>query len=68
MCKRLISNRYDFILIDCSPSLSILTCNALLVSDFYIVPTIPNYLSRIGFNILSHKIRICPQITCTNGV
>ncbi|MBF0343753.1 MAG: AAA family ATPase [Nitrospirae bacterium] len=53
----LIRDRYDFILIDCPPSLSILTCNALLVSDFYIVPTIPNYLSRIGLNILSSKIK-----------
>ncbi|MES0337406.1 MAG: AAA family ATPase [Candidatus Magnetobacterium sp. LHC-1] len=52
-----IVERYEFVLIDCPPSLSILARNALIASDFYIIPTVPSFLSRVGMNILSYKIK-----------
>ena len=40
---------YDFIIIDCPPTFTLLTINALIASDHYIVPITPNYLSAEGF-------------------
>ncbi|MEN6326970.1 MAG: AAA family ATPase, partial [Syntrophomonas sp.] len=43
-----VRNKYDFIICDCSPSLSILSVNALVASDYYIVPITPQYLALEG--------------------
>lgn len=40
---------YDFILLDCPPTFTLVTINALVASDYYIVPITPNYLSAEGF-------------------
>ncbi|KJU83653.1 cobyrinic acid a,c-diamide synthase [Candidatus Magnetobacterium bavaricum] len=58
-----IIDRYEFVLIDCPPSLSIFARNALRASDFYIIPTIPSFLSRVGMNVLSYKVN---KITANN--
>ena len=43
-----IRDNYDFIICDCSPSLSTLSVNALVASDGYIVPITPQYLALEG--------------------
>lgn len=45
-------NRFDFILIDCPPSLSLLTVNALSASDDVIIPILCDYLSLEGLKQL----------------
>ncbi len=51
-----VSDDYDYVLIDCPPNLYLMTHNALVASDRYIVTAIPDHLSTIGLNILSRKV------------
>ena len=50
-----LREEYDYILIDCPPSLGILTVNALTVSDEVIIPVETDYLSLRGAGILINK-------------
>jgi len=54
-----VMGSFDFILIDCPPSLSLLTVNGLCASDFVIVPVLCDYLSLEG---LSHLIDTVGEI------
>ena len=47
---------YDHILIDCMPSLGMLTINALAAADKVIVPVQASYLSAKGLEQLLHTI------------
>jgi len=44
-----VKENYDYILIDCMPSLGVITINALVAADRVIIPTQPNYLSAKAF-------------------
>jgi len=58
---------YDFILIDCPPSLSLLTLNALTASNFVIVPMQMDVLALRGLDSMLETVknanRINPQLT-----
>jgi chromosome partitioning protein len=43
-----VRDDYDYIVIDCPPSLSLLPVNALVASDGHIVPVVPEYLALEG--------------------
>lgn len=47
-----VRDQYDFILIDCMPSLGMLTLNALCAADSVIIPTQPEFLSAKGLEQL----------------
>jgi chromosome partitioning protein len=51
-----IRSNYDSILIDCPPSMSLLSTNALLAADSYIVPVAPHYLALGGLASLLEAI------------
>ena len=48
--------KYDYILIDCMPSLGMMTINALTAADSVIIPSQPNFLSTKGLNLLIQSI------------
>lgn len=52
-----ILHYYDYIVIDCPPNLYTVTQNALLSSDYYIIPVVPDFLSHMGLSILTGKIK-----------
>jgi len=50
-----LRNAYEYILIDCPPSLGILTINALTAADEVIIPMETDYLALRGASILINK-------------
>ena len=59
---------YDVILIDCMPSLGMMTINALVAADSVIIPCEPSFLSVKGLDLLLHSIskikrQINPELT-----
>lgn len=66
-CKRILSklieeenlkDDYDFILIDCPPSQSITTINALVASDSIIIPMEPSLFNMQGLKNISKTIKL----------
>lgn len=66
-CKRILrklieeenlKDDYDFILIDCPPSKSITTINALVASDSIIIPMEPSLFNMQGLKNLSKTIKL----------
>lgn len=62
-----IRDRYDVVLLDCCPSLGMLTINALAAADTVLIPMMAHYLSIQGLQQLIHTIanvkrRINPQL------
>lgn len=53
-----IRDKYDFIIIDCSPSLGLITLNALTGSDAVIVPVQCEYFALEGLGKLLNTIKI----------
>jgi len=48
---------YDFVLIDCPPSLGLVTLNGLRISDYYLIPTIPDFLSTYGIPQIVKRVK-----------
>ena len=53
-----IKNKYDFIIIDCPPSLSILTINAMTAADSVLVPIQCEYYALEGLSQLIHTVEL----------
>ncbi len=53
-----VRNDYDFILIDCSPSLGLITVNALTAADSVIIPVQCEYFALEGLGKLLNTIKI----------
>ena len=51
-----LRQKYDVILIDCMPSLGMMTINALAAADSVIIPCEPSFLSVKGLDLLLHSI------------
>lgn len=53
-----IRNHYDFVIIDCSPSLGLITINALTAADSVIIPVQCEYFALEGLGKLLNTIKI----------
>jgi len=53
-----IKDRYDYILIDCPPSLGLLSINALVASDQLIIPVSPTFFSLKGVKHLINTFNL----------
>ncbi len=53
-----VRHLYDYIIIDCPPSLSLLTLNALNASNSVIIPLQPEYLALEGVSQLVNTIKL----------
>ena len=51
-----VKKNYDYVLIDCMPSLGMLTINALAAADSVVIPTQPHYLSAKGLELLLRSV------------
>ena len=53
---REVRDQYDFVLIDCMPSLGMLTVNALGAADYVLIPSATEFLSSKGIRLLLNSI------------
>ena len=51
-----VSDQYDFIIIDCAPSINLLNQNALLFSNEILIPVSMEYMSLVGIKQLIKNI------------
>ena len=63
VCKMINTNRrkYDYIIIDCSPSLNLLTINGLVAAKSLLIPIQTHYFSLEGMKELFATIRIVKE-------
>ncbi len=54
--SELNQEEYDYIIIDCPPNFNIVTKNAIVCSDSYLVPAKPDYLSTMGIEQLQRHV------------
>ena len=56
-----VQARYDYIIIDCPPSLGLLTLNALMAATEVLIPVEPGIFPLIGLNLLNRTIAMVRQ-------
>ncbi len=56
-----IAKQYDFIVIDCPPSLGLLTVNGLMAATEVLIPVEPGLFPIIGLNLLHKTIEMVKQ-------
>jgi chromosome partitioning protein len=55
--EQLEETEYDLVLIDCPPNFNIVTRNAIVASQYILVPAKPDYLSTIGIDYLQRHVK-----------
>lgn len=55
--EKKLKDIYDFIFIDCPPTYSFYTISALLATDYYLVPLVPDIYSLLGLELLNGVVK-----------
>lgn len=56
-----VAHKYDYIVIDTPPALNTITVNAYVVSDYLIIPMIPDILSLVGVSQIKETFETVKQ-------
>lgn len=56
-CLAEVKDNYDIVVIDCSPSLGLLTVNALIASKDIVIPICPEYFSLKGIELILETLK-----------
>lgn len=59
--KGFVRDRYDFVIIDCPPSLNLLTLNALVAADAVLIPLQCEFLALEGLSQFLHTFNLVQQ-------
>ncbi|MGA6118713.1 ParA family protein [Sphingobacterium anhuiense] len=51
-----LNTDYDFVIIDCPPNFNIVTKNAIVASNYILIPAKPDYLSTLGIDYLMRSV------------
>lgn len=51
-----VAHKYDLILIDCPPTISVLTLAAFNASRYYIIPVTPDHFASVGIPLLEQEV------------
>lgn len=51
-----VKEQYDYIIVDCAPSLDLMSINALAAADSVIIPLVPKFLDAKGLELLLKSI------------
>lgn len=52
-----VREKYDYIIIDCPPTMSVFTASAYIASDKYLITIKPDYLSSVGLSLLLRAMK-----------
>lgn len=52
-----VLSSYDYVLIDCPPSMGMITLNALTISSGYLLTTMPDYISTAGLTQVTERVK-----------
>lgn len=52
-----LRNEYDYIFLDCPPTYSVYTEMSFYISDFYLVPAVPDAYSVLGVDLLERVVK-----------
>ena len=64
----MVKDSYDFVLIDCMPSLGMITINALVAADYVLIPVQAHYLPAKGMTQLLQTVHRVQHINANLGI